>query len=252
MGLRLALALFLMLFSWAPYVEATAVNTSSLGSTGGFATSLTFLHSVSGSNTMLVVSVTLEDDTVVGTSGVTYAGSAMTNLPACSVTRVTTPGGSTTFWYKINPASGSNNVVVTLNGSSYKPSAHAVSFTSALQSATASSFGCVTATGTSTTPSLTISSVIGEIVMDTLNSGVEAAPVIGANQTDRGSYLSPGEFASSVSTEAGASSVSMSWTLTTSADWTMAAVTIKSAGPPDSIPPTAPTVMANTAPTFPS
>ncbi len=242
MGLRLALALLLALVSWAPHVEATAVNASSLGSTGGSATGLDFLHSVSGSNTALVVSVTQVDTgSVIGVAGVTYAGSALTSLPNCTTALPGFAGTFTTFWYKINPASGSNHVVVTLNGTSYKPVAHAVSFTSALQTATASDFGCVTASGTSTAPSVSISSAIGEIVMDTLNSGVESAPTIGANQTDRGSFLSAGEFASDASTEPGASSVTMSWTLATSTIWSMAAVRIKSVGPPDTIPPTAPT-----------
>lgn len=85
------------------------VTTSSLWSS---VTSITFAHTCSGSNRILFVCTA--NNVGVNVTGVTYNGVAMTNIGGALSNWA--PSKSY-LWYLIAPATGSNNVVVSLSAS---------------------------------------------------------------------------------------------------------------------------------------
>ncbi len=89
----------------------TNVNTESINST-----TYTFAHNNNAStDAYLFVKITIPNSTTI--SGVTYNGVAMTQLCRYS-------GGANTYteiWYLANPASGSNNTVITFSSVPYAP-----------------------------------------------------------------------------------------------------------------------------------
>lgn len=100
------------------------------GSNGGVATTLTFAHPVTGPNPILIVGVT--DNTTVHVTGVTYNGVAMTEIPTKSPIQI--PGNRFIhLYYLLNPAQGSNNVVVTADQIQYIYG-YAASYTGVAQS----------------------------------------------------------------------------------------------------------------------
>lgn len=112
---------------------AVAFDKSTASNNNPNVSSVTFAHIVSGSNRALVVFIGAYDpitptDRVV--SSITYGGVSLTLLRA-------TPdggGGGLETWYLNAPATGTNNVVVTMGGITDDVSAHAASFTGVKQS----------------------------------------------------------------------------------------------------------------------
>ena len=95
------------------------------------ATSLTFSHTTSGSDRALFVGVVSNDTVTDDVTGVTYGGVSMTRLIAIT----TTNSGlrATYIYYLLNPASGANNVVISVSASTYIDGV-AVSYTGVKQS----------------------------------------------------------------------------------------------------------------------
>jgi len=249
------LALLLALLALAPAVEANVAVNSSASHQTVSGTSDTFSATVSGSDTLIVVSITQYATTILGqtlaVSSVTYGGVALTNLSSCTVTPAGPYGeGRTEIWYKLNPPSGANNVVVTYAGTVYQGWSRATSFTGALQTASSSDFACTTSSGTSAAASVTQTSAVGEIVYDTVaHHRATGAMTVGSGQTQQANQVSATEMAAGSSTKAGSSSVTMSWTLSNSDTWAQASIRIKSQGAGDTIAPTTPTNMSCTAAT---
>ncbi|WP_345531602.1 DUF4347 domain-containing protein, partial [Viridibacterium curvum] len=197
----------------------SSAATSTLGST-----SLSFAHTVgSGSNGILIVEVSLRYN--AGASSVTYGGVALTKLSS-----VTDALGVVTaeLWYLKSPTAGTANVVVTLP-TTHEFVAGASSFFNVNQTTT---FGTVaTADGSSGTASLAVSSATGELVIDVVASRQNTTSTVGAGQTQlwslRNGTASADAWGGS-STEAGAASVTMSWTITSS-EWAATGVSLKAA-----------------------
>ena len=149
-------------------------------------------------------------------TSVTYNGTALTLAGASTNGTVRSE-----IWYLVAPPSGAHNVVVTA------PNANAVtatsmSFTGVNQ---ATPLGTpVTAIGTSTTPSVSATSAVGEPLFDVVGAvGTTAPTVAGPEQTVRqtnttASGLDHVVIGSSTAPGLGATSVTMSWTIP-SADW---------------------------------
>jgi hypothetical protein len=97
---------------------AIAFNASAdLGNTGGGTSTLTTAYTCSsGSNRLLVVGV-IGDTTLDNVTGVTYNGVAMTL--AVKQTTVFSNNRVTYLFYLLNPASGSNNVVISASVAEY-------------------------------------------------------------------------------------------------------------------------------------
>lgn len=202
--------------SWA------ALAVDAIGSDSGSGSSLTFAHTCSGSNRLLVVWVSYYDSFDTPT-GVTYNGVAMTAIPSS-----TAANGDYKIagYYLINPATGTNNVVISFTGSMFDIGAGSVSFTDAHQTTPLGT--AVTATGTSTTPSVTVSSAAGEIVLDGLVIVHSGTLTVDGSQTQQWKANTGNAFIKYAgSTEGGAASTTMSWSNSTSQAWAAGAVPVK-------------------------
>lgn len=116
----------------------------------GSQSSVTWSHTCSGSDRALVVYVNPWQNSC---SGVTYNGVSMTALG----TYITASGWKLYAFYLKNPASGTNNVVATLNTSTYVRTA-AVSFTGADQTTQPDTYTTATSQSSPVTATLTAGS----------------------------------------------------------------------------------------------
>src|SRR5436309_684242 len=202
---------------------AVTVGETSAGVENDAQSSLSFLHTTSGTNRLLVVGVTQKNSPVRSVSSVTYAGQAMTSAGSA----VNASGAGAHIYYLVAPPTGPNTVVATLSGSASGMSVGAVTFTGVNQTTPVGTFA--SATGSGTAASVTVTSNSGEIVVDTVSSASSSTQTPGAGQTLQ--WTSPGTQGGdrgSISTEAGASAVTMTWTVGNAA-WAIGAVGIKPA-----------------------
>ncbi len=132
----------------------------------------------------------------------------------------------TEMWYLKAPPSGVHNVVVVSPNAS-DVTATSTSFTGVSQ--TTSLGTAVTGLGTGTAPSLTVSSAIGEPVVDIMGATGSTTPTAGTSQIARQTNNTSTGFNSVVlgsSTQAGSASLTMSWTIA-SGDWAHVAAAVK-------------------------
>lgn len=181
----------------------------------------TYSHTCSGSNRALFVKVSYYD-TSDSVSAVSYNSVAMTFIPGSKVSN----GQYTVEWYYlVNPATGSNTVSVTMTGSVFDIGITSISFTDAHQT---TPYGTpVTGTGTSTTPSVSVSSAATEIVLDGIVIVHSGTLTAGAGQTQRTNEPCGGFIKHAVSTETGAASTTMSWSNSSSQVWASSAFALK-------------------------
>lgn len=142
------------------------------------ATSLTFAHTCTGTNLILFVCVINNNST--GASGVTYNGVALTLLD----TRTDAGGNIPELWYLIAPATGANNIVISMSGSCAIAGASS-SYSGARQSAPAV-FGDERA-DSATTISKALTSTVDNswIVSGATNNFAATSWTAGANTTFR-------------------------------------------------------------------
>ena len=137
-------------------------------------------------------------------------------------------GVRTQLWQLNSPTSGTNSVAVAVTNSN-EASAAAITYSNVNQS---------TAVGTPTTgggsgsaPSIAVTSAVGEVVVDGVCSTDNVTFTAGAGQTKRAG-LAVNNVSNGASEEAGAASVTMSWTNSVT-DWAAIGVSLKpSAAPP--------------------
>lgn len=192
-------------------------------------TARTFAHTCTGSNRLLVVAVCNDEDgSAVTVSSVTYNGVGLTER----ITVARSNAQRASLWYLTAPATGANNVVVTISASQEFVAA-AVSFTGVHQTTPLGT--AASANGTSGTATVDISSATDELVLDAVSVNQIGATTytIGAGQTQRWAKIAIGTANPLVdargSTEVGASTTTMSWTVSPSNVWVIAAVPIKPA-----------------------
>ena len=149
-------------------------------------------------------------------------------------------------WYLVNPTAATADLVVTC--SSARRIQWVAYCLTGVSQGTPVGTGA-TATGNDTTPTVAVSSAAGELVIDAVAAladtdlfpGLTLTVGAGQTQTDQGlaSSGTPAVLGGS-SREAGASSVTMSWTLSTTTRWAIAAVPFKaSSGVTDTTAPAA-------------
>ena len=192
---------------------------------GSGAGPFTWAHTCAGSDRILLVKVAHYDssDTV---SSVTYGGVALTAVPGAS----TANGQYRIGWYYLlAPGAGTANIVVTVTGSVFDFGGAGLSLTGVHQTVP---FGTpVTATGTDTTPTVTVSSAADELVVDGLIIIHGGTLSVGAGQTSRWNAIGLSGFIKYAgSTEGGAASTEMSWTNSSSQTWAMVAIPVKPVG----------------------
>ncbi|MCI0556864.1 MAG: hypothetical protein MN733_00075, partial [Nitrososphaera sp.] len=122
------------------------------------------------------------------------------------------------LWSLVNPATGSNNVVVTLTENAYFR-ASAISFNGVDQTTPLDT--PVTVSGIAQASSVNVSSATGDMVADGVTVDDTPDPTVGANQTEQWDVIWFSDFNRFFgSTEPGASTVTMSW------DWGAAIVDV--------------------------
>ena len=201
-----------------------SVSSFASNGTGPF----TWSHTCSGSDRFLIVGIAHYDsgDSV---SGVTYDGVAMTAVPLGATSNGTSYLCFITLYYLIAPNTGTHDIVVSVTGGVFDFGAGATSYTDVHQ--TTPLGPAATAIGTSTTPSVTVSSAVNEIVFDSLSIIHDGTLSVGADQTQRWNSITPnGYLKYAGSTENGAASTTMSWANSNSQTWAIAAVSIKPVG----------------------
>ena len=190
-------------------------------------TTMTSTISTTLSNGYVVVDVNMWDPNDRTVTGVTYDGSAMTQLGAANRDNF-----GETRCYQFGLAVGSKaaaayTVTVTMNtgttGGEFVLAAR--TFNGVNQTTPVGT--SATANGSSTVPSVVASSATNEVVVDAVTWGSGSATV-DASQTQRYNVTDGGgQQDGAGSQEAGAASVTMSWTLSSSGVWCIVATPIK-------------------------
>jgi len=195
--------------------------------------SVTQSHTVTGSNTYLFVHWGLTAGTVGNVTACTYNGVSM-GTALWSIQPTGHGLRSVGFGLK-GAATGAHNVVGTISGANDGVTVTIVSYTGVDQTTPIGTV--VTANsgaGTSASASITVSSATGELVLGGVIIGNAATSItIGAGQTQRSAanlIVSNGEHDNRADEEAGAASVTHSWTWTGATDWVLGGFPLKPAG----------------------
>ncbi len=230
--------LFACLFLWSSTLVAQVAfdsTTSVAQRVTGASPTITLAHTSAGANRVLVVgvSINISNNTGATVSGVTYQGVALTLSGAHN------DAGNTRrveLWYLINPATGSNNVIVTLNlpggTGTLGVVVGATTLTGADQAKPIRTF--LAADGTTSLAQLNLPSAYGDMVIDTLAiGGTQTVTTFGPSQTARWALASsatpasPPDVYGTGSTRAGAPNVPLSEQFSAASNWSVAAVSVQ-------------------------
>ena len=191
---------------------------------------MTVGHTVSGSNRLLLVGITLGSNTLQTrqATSVTWNGAALTLVGA--VNHVTSPSRSRTeIWRLVAPTAGAYDVVVNLNGSldstGYQAVVSVMSFTGVDQTTPLGTYA--SSYGTAATQSVAISSAANELAFAV--AGAQTQLLTNSGNTEYWNDNTMYRTFAAGGTKAGASSVTMTWTKGTTSIWTMSGVSIKPA-----------------------
>lgn len=193
-------------------------------------TSITFTHTCSGSNRLLLVAVAWQAITPGALVGITYNGDALTKITGATKT-FNWAHTVVELWYLIAPDTGGAYDVVITSANTVFLQGTSSSYNGVHQTTpfgTAAVAGIDDPAGSPAT--VNVSSATGELVVDACNLPMVGGTVTaGANQTKRASSYEPVTTGSSLSQseEAGAESVTMSYTYTGSEPWGIVAVPLK-------------------------
>ena len=145
---------------------------------GGSANNVTFSHTCTGSDLILLVGIYA---TSLNTTGVTYNGVSMTEIG----TAFAIGSDNLSAWYLVNPATGANNVVATLSGTGGGQGG-SLSYTGASQTGQPDANNTTSGSGTSLTNTLsTVADNSWRAIYAHWSAG--GTIVAGTNSTKRGS-----------------------------------------------------------------
>lgn len=230
LGRRVAI-LTLLLFGWFSYAQAAVlVSTIKTADTGsGVASSLTITNfTVSGSNRLLLVGVSIAKTTGQYVTSVTYGGTALSVIGTAEYG--TTTGVRAELWQLLAPTTGTGNVVINLNA--------AALFVAGAELLTGVDQAYPLGTyqgnnGNSSSPFVTVASNAGELVVDVvghLNSS--STLTVDGSQAEwwrdvTGSGTASQNTRGASSTKDGAGSVTMNWDLNRNRNWAIVAVSVR-------------------------
>ena len=208
--------------NWGNVLTVGIDNTTTDQTTGS---SLTISHATSGTNRLMLVSVSKTNPGAESVTSVTYNGTALTFLG-----RETTPDtqAQIEIWALTAPDPGTHDVVVTMDGANASGTvAGVMTFTGVDQASPLGTFVSAS-NNASPTASVNVSSAVGDLVFSavTAESAPDIALNVGANQTEHWEVYQSGDNNSAGSTEAGAAVVTASWDLPASNQWAIAGVSI--------------------------
>lgn len=217
---RIASALVLVAL-WAGSCQAAVAfdAASNSGEVTCSTTPQTFSHTVTGSNPFIRVTVTYVTGQTV--SAVSYNGTALVTAGAASEFG---KGVHLWKWDMANGAvpTGAHTVSVTMTGT-VACIIGAASYTGVDQTTPVS--GYTATTGFDVTPTINVTSAVGDLVVDGV--ATPGATTVDASQTQEMNVFTS-TYMGGASREAGAASVTMSWTAPNNA-WAIAAMNIKAA-----------------------
>lgn len=176
-------------------------------------------HTASGVDRVVYLAYMIDAATI---TGATYGGSAMvevTRLDNLDADRIVV------VFRLINPPTGSQAFSVT-GGQSWGE-VTVISVTGAHQTTPEGTIA--SATGNSTGPTVNAVSAADELVLDFMQSFSTPTATAGGGQTERNNVVVNGVQRIGISHEAGAASVTMSWTLSAANDWEIHAIPVKAA-----------------------
>jgi hypothetical protein len=198
--------------------------------------SLTISHTTSGSDRLMLVGVSLNNDESETVSSVTYNGDDLTRVALVE----NSDDSLVEIWYRVAPDIGTYDVVVTFSESLRRAAVVGVTtFTGVDQSTPFRDQGTpgypymISATGSNITPTVSVPTGTNELVFDTVAAEDESSMSVGGGQTERWNLLETSgglDVLGGGSTEAGATPVTMSWTLSGSNDWAIAGLSIRPSG----------------------
>lgn len=182
-----------------------------------------------GSNQTLTVGISTRDGNDDTVSTVTYAGASMTEKIEHNHTGGSGDTASTIYFLK-NPASGTNNVVVTWTDVVLSSGVFIMTCTNVHSDADPFRNAGVFAEGGSPTPSVTATDASGDLTIDVMtHDGETTAPTVGANQTVIVAASPGSEFSMGASYQSGGLGGVMSWTTVSFSDWVSVAVSLREA-----------------------
>jgi len=191
--------------------------------TTGTAGPITHSHTVANQpSRILLVKVNFIGGTSVKVSGITYDGIPLALRSAASLSTL-----HAELWYLVAPPIGTANVVVTFSGSVTSTVVASEGWYNVSQSAPFSA--SASTSGTSTTPSIAVTAAVGDVVTDIMAAAGNVTATVGAGQTERYNAIQGTALRAAGSSEAGAASVTMSWTLSSSVPWVIRATPMKPA-----------------------
>ena len=204
---------------------SVAVDATSTGS-ASTANNVTVLHTTTAAGErLMLVGVSMDATGAPAVSSVTYG---VQNL---SLVGTQTGGANPVrveIWSLVNPAAGPANVVVNLSKNADGVSVGVTTFTGVNQISPLGTFA--SAFGTSASPSVNVTSATGELVYDVVVGKDATSLTQDPSQIELWELANGGgDQRGASSTEAGAATVTMSWTKTTwaTAEWAIGAVSIK-------------------------
>jgi len=210
-------------FLWAVTVDGASNST-------GDTNSITWSHTVgAGSDRLLIVGVSMKDGKAA-VNDVVYGGVTLTRI---GFKEAKGRKNRVEMWKLLAPEAGTDDITVNLSKKK-DVVVGGVSFFNVDQTTPHGAFA--SATDKSTTPSVDVTSKAGDLVLDVLASQGDVGPVIaGTGQTERWNTFSgkgkKGDAWGAASTESGAPTVTMSWTISKNKEWSIGSVSIRSSAP---------------------
>lgn len=199
------------------------MDAASSAATTDDAAVLSWNHTTSGEDRVMLVGVTTRSNRSV--TSISYGGQSLSPI------RADHPGNDVRaeLWSLIAPATGQHTVTVHTSAAT-TIEAGTTTWTGVGQTPTTAFGANAGSGGTGTTASVDVASTDGEIVVDMVGTQASWATVTaGAGQAERWNH--PGAWGvGACSSEAGASAVTMSWTLSTSESWAISAVALRPNG----------------------
>jgi len=196
-------------------------NASSLDSTGTISSHVV----TSGTDRVLILfSAEGGDTTPQSITGVTWNTSEnFTKLGRAAVSAGIDNDYCAEIWYLVNPTATTANCVITLDGASGAREYYLLEANGVNQTTPFRDFTTAFQNTEDTTITATLSSAVGDVVVDAAACGAHRTKTVGASQTQlfnaTGAYSTSNRPELGVSWEAGAASVTMSWSLNNANRW---------------------------------
>jgi hypothetical protein len=220
-GLVVACGLLL----WGESAKAAIAYEAAASGTAAAATSVSYSVTCSGANRLLLVSGATDDAAENASTGATHNSVGMT-------LKRSYPFGSfyvLDLYYLVAPDTGSQTVTVTWPDAQGQVTSGAVCLSGVHQSTPLDS-EAVNNANSGGPMTVDVSSATDDLVVDAgYVAGQVGAPTVGGGQTSRYSVATPDDGYGVGSTEAGAASVTMSWTLANSNGWGIIGVSVNPA-----------------------